>query len=162
MTLELSTIGVYGFNESTFFDALVNRRIDTFCDIRLRRGMRGSKYSFVNSTYLQQKLQTLGIRYIHVKELAPTQEVRSVQQREDKLINVKKRERLTLSPAFVKAYNRVILSTFDSRSFVSNLVPEARKIVFFCVEREPEACHRSLVVEKLASDLGASVEHIRP
>jgi hypothetical protein len=31
-----------------------------------------------------------------------------------------------------------------------------------CVERDPEACHRSLVAERLASDYGAIVVNLRP
>jgi len=31
-----------------------------------------------------------------------------------------------------------------------------------CVEREPSACHRSLIAERLAADPGASVSHLRP
>lgn len=31
-----------------------------------------------------------------------------------------------------------------------------------CVERDPEACHRSLVAECLATRHGVSVRHIRP
>lgn len=50
------TIGVYGKTESQFFDALKNADIDTFCDIRKRRGVRGSQYAFVNSTKLQSRL----------------------------------------------------------------------------------------------------------
>lgn len=36
------TIGVYGFDEQSFFQALQDAQIDTLCDIRARRGVRGS------------------------------------------------------------------------------------------------------------------------
>ena len=38
----------------------------------------------------------------------------------------------------------------------------AQVVCLFCVEGIPEACHRSLVAEKLSRDLGLPVEHIRP
>ena len=44
--LKIYTIGVYGKTEDEFFDALVENEIELFIDIRARRGMRGSKYSF--------------------------------------------------------------------------------------------------------------------
>lgn len=160
--LEFMTIGVYGFNETTFFETLVNQGIDTFCDIRQRRGMRGSKYSFVNSAYLQNKLQSLGIKYIHAKELAPNQEVRSMQQIEDQLNNITKRDRTELNTSFIEAYEQETLCKFDFKAFISNLGPDTNKVVFFCVEREPEACHRSLVARKITNDLRASVKHIKP
>jgi hypothetical protein len=68
------TIGVYNKSEQEFFNSLIGNNIDTFCDIRQRRGVRGSKYSFVNSTRLQEKLSNLDIKYGHIIDLAPTQE----------------------------------------------------------------------------------------
>ena len=31
-----------------------------------------------------------------------------------------------------------------------------------CVERDPEACHRSLVAERIAADYGLAVTDLRP
>lgn len=31
-----------------------------------------------------------------------------------------------------------------------------------CVERDPEACHRSLLAERLAAELRAEIVHLRP
>ncbi|HEY8810820.1 MAG TPA: DUF488 family protein, partial [Solirubrobacterales bacterium] len=31
-----------------------------------------------------------------------------------------------------------------------------------CVERDPEACHRSLIAAQLERDWGLEVEHLRP
>lgn len=31
-----------------------------------------------------------------------------------------------------------------------------------CVERDPEACHRSLVAARLASEFGLAVTHLKP
>lgn len=45
--MEFFTIGVYNSNENTFFKKLVDNRIDTFCDIRQRRGVRGAEYAFI-------------------------------------------------------------------------------------------------------------------
>ena len=41
--LELLTIGVYGFDPGGFFGALSAAGVDTFCDVRSRRGVRGSE-----------------------------------------------------------------------------------------------------------------------
>jgi hypothetical protein len=45
---------------------------------------------------------------------------------------------------------------------VAASLPSAGAAALFCVERDPEACHRSLVAERLAADHGASVTHLRP
>ncbi len=140
----LVTIGVYGYQENTFFQALRDAGVDTFVDIRGRRGMRGSAYAFANSARLQQRLRELGITYRHAKELAPPQDVRERQQQEDRQLGVTKRARTALSPAFVTAYEQTRLADLDSSTFVAGLGMDAWVICLFCVEREPGACHRSL------------------
>ena len=159
---KIVTIGVYGFDEAGFFQALADAKINTFCDIRLRRGMRGSKYAFVNSARLQQRLGELGIRYFHLKELAPSQEVRDKQKEEDARIGVGKRSREQLVQAFIETYHKERLSKFDSVRFIEKLGPDAEAVALFCVERQPEACHRSLVAGRLQQDFGLPVEHLQP
>jgi uncharacterized protein (DUF488 family) len=162
MKPRIVTIGVYGTDEAGFFQALSAAKVDTFCDIRLRRGMRGSTYAFANSKRLQKKLAELGIRYLHMKELAPTQTVRNKQKEEDDKIGVAKRSRERLGQAFVEAFAAECLCDFDSERFVQRLGPDAQVVAFFCVERTPEACHRSLVAGRLHQDLGLDVEHLQP
>ncbi len=162
MKPRLITIGVYGFDKDGFFQALQDAHVDTFCDIRLRRGMRGSEYAFVNSNRLQQQLQQLGIRYIHMKDLAPSQSIRNQQKVEDKLNRQAKRTRKTLEQTFISAYETECLSTFDSTDFMQRVGTEAKVISLFCVERDPQACHRSLAAKKIAHDLNLQLEHITP
>lgn len=160
--LRLLTIGVYGFTENGFFSALTDASVDVFCDIRRRRGLRGSQYAFANSRRLQARLQSLGIRYIHLKEMAPTEEVRNLQRHADKDTAVGKRDRLELSGAFVQGYAAQCLAELDSRTFVNQLGTDTGGVALFCVERYPEACHRSLLAKRLADDLGLRLEHITP
>jgi uncharacterized protein (DUF488 family) len=162
MTIELVTIGAYGWQPDRFFAALVEAGVDTFCDIRARRGVRGAEYSFANSERLQARLAALGIRYIHCKELAPSPETRQQQVAADQATQTAKRQRSALSPAFVAAYLRERLMGFDSAAFVAELGPEAHVVALFCVEREPTACHRSLLADRLARDLGAKVRNLIP
>ncbi len=147
--INIFTIGVYGYTENDFFQKLINSKIDTFCDIRRRRGVRGSKYSFVNSKKLQMKLAKLGINYVHYIELAPSNEVREKQKEFDKYQGVQKRKRIGLNQAFVEAYKKQNLITFDPDHFLSFLGSNAKNVALFCIEKEPNACHRSLVVEYL-------------
>jgi uncharacterized protein (DUF488 family) len=162
MKPKIVTIGVYGADEAGFFRALAAAKVDTFCDVRLRRGVRGSTYAFANSKRLQKKLAEMGIRYMHVRELAPTQAVRDRQKEEDQRIGVGKRSRERLGQTFIEAYETECLSGFDSGRFIQGLGPGAEVVAFFCVERGPEACHRSLVAGRLQHDLGLSVEHLQP
>lgn len=162
MNIKIITIGVFGFSEDAFFNALQEAQVDTFCDIRQRRGVRGATYAFCNSQRLQARLQELGIHYIHRKDLAPTTAVRQIQYAADKANKVAKRKRTTLGPAFVNAYQEEILIDFESHSLLDDLPDDTQVVALFCVERDPQACHRSLVASKLQDELGLEVEDILP
>ena len=162
MPLEFVTIGVYGWDAERFFAALRATEVDTFCDIRARRGVRGAEYAFANSARLQDRLAEMGVRYLHRRDLAPSQEVRSQQVAADRAARTAKRQRATLSPAFAEAYMRERLHDFDSTAFVADLGEQARIVALFCVEREPAACHRSLLADRLAQDLGVLIRHLVP
>ncbi len=161
--MQILTIGVYGFSEEVFFEKLKAAGVDTFCDIRWRRGVRGREYAFANSGRLQKQLAELGIRYLHFRELAPSPALRKRQMDADKAEGIAKRQRATLGQAFIAGY-REAMSGFDSRKFIEGLGLQTRVAAFFCVERDPAACHRSLLAERLKKDLGAEIEvaHLLP
>jgi uncharacterized protein (DUF488 family) len=148
--MEFFTIGVYNSSEQEYFNKLIENKIDTFCDIRQRRGVRGAEYSFVNSKRLQAKLNELDIKYGHIINLAPTSEIRNLQKEADTQIGELKRERNKLGDVFTIAYKNKVLGKFDFETFIDKLDEiGANKIVLFCVEERPEACHRSIVTDEL-------------
>jgi uncharacterized protein (DUF488 family) len=114
---KIYTIGVYGWTEEDFFNKLQEKNIDLFVDIRFRRGMRGGKYPFANSKYLQDKLKEIGIEYLHLKELAPTESIRAIQKQEDKKANVLTSTREHLASAYIEMYNRQVLDKYDLSIF---------------------------------------------
>lgn len=150
MDISLYTVGVYGSSENDFFDKITSNNIDTFCDIRRRRAVRGSQYSFVNSKRLQDKLKQLNVNYIYEIDLAPTKEIRDLQKKADEQNKIQKRQREELGFVFKNEYSNKIIANFDFPSFVERLKKAgANKVVLFCVEKTPNACHRSLVTNKL-------------
>ena len=160
MQPEIVTIGVYGFERTAFFQALLDMHVDIFCDLRARRGVRGSQYAFVNSARLQQSLQEIGIHYIHYKELAPSAALRAVQTEEDKQARIAKRARSTLSQRFIQGYKQECLAPLDAGQFITQISKNAAVICLFCVEHEPDACHRSLVAQYLSQELELKVTNI--
>ena len=159
--MEFFTIGVYNCTEKEFFNKLLQNNIDTFCDIRQRRGVRGAKYSFVNSNRLQNKLHELDIKYGYIPQLAPTTEIRELQKQTDNENGVLKSKRETLGQIFIIEYKNHILNKFDYDSFFENLNNVgANRIAFFCVEENPEACHRSILTNKLADKYNFKVTHL--
>jgi uncharacterized protein (DUF488 family) len=159
--IEVYTIGVYGSDAQSFFKKLIDNKIDTFCDIRRRRAVRGSEYSFANSKRLQKSLSELKISYLHILNLSPTDDIRKIQYAADKKKNVKLRKRETLSEEFISTYKKEILQKFDFQSFVDQLKAlGSRKVVLFCVEQNSHACHRSIVAEFLIKEYGFSVKDL--
>jgi uncharacterized protein (DUF488 family) len=159
--MEFFTIGVYNSTEKEFFEKLTQNNIDTFCDIRQRRGVRGAKYSFVNSNRLQQKLNDLEIKYGYVPDLAPTTEIRELQKEIDEEKGEFKRERQELGKVFVIEYKNRILKNFDFDKFFESLDQiGASRVALFCVEEHPEACHRSIVADKLMNNFNYKITHL--
>jgi uncharacterized protein (DUF488 family) len=136
----VATIGVYGFTARTFLDRLGKADVGLVLDVRQRRGVRGSEYAWANSARLQAALAEAEIDYRHHKELAPTTELRQLQYREDDRQGVGKRSRQELAREYRERYVAALM----------------------CVERDPEACHRSLIGERLAAEYGVVVTHLRP
>ena len=159
--MTIATIGVYGSTLDAFLGALRVAGVPLVIDVRQRRGVRGREYAWANATRLQRALAAAGIEYRHHKELAPTTELRQAQYREDARLGVGKRSRERLAPAYVEGYLREILDAADLGGFVASLPGDAPPALL-CVERDPEACHRSLIADRLRADHGVAVLHLRP
>jgi uncharacterized protein (DUF488 family) len=155
------TIGVYGFDQPAFLAALARARVTVLLDVRQRRGVRGSEYAWANSARLQAALAGAGIEYRHHKELAPTTELRRLQYAEDERLGVGKRSRVELAPEYRERYTHEILDGMDLEPIVDSL-PTHAAAALLCVERDPEACHRSLIADRLASEHGVSIRHLKP
>jgi uncharacterized protein (DUF488 family) len=162
----IATIGVYGFTAGAFVEKLTGGGVGLLLDLRQRRGVRGPDYSWANSARLQRSLAAADVAYRHVKDLAPTTELRQLQYREDDRRGVGKRNRIALAPEYAERYTREILDPFDLGALVAEL-PVDSVTALLCVERDPEACHRSLVAERLRAERlraehGLPVTDLRP
>jgi uncharacterized protein (DUF488 family) len=157
----LVTIGVYGWDQESFLAALREADVKQLLDVRQRRGVRGSQYAWANSKRLQAALSEAGIAYEHLPELAPTTELRHLQYAEDARQGVGKRSREQLAPEYVSRYVRERLDRVDLEPIVASM-PDDGDTALFCVERDPEACHRSLVAERMATQFGLELRHLRP
>jgi uncharacterized protein (DUF488 family) len=130
-------------------------------DVRQRRGVRGPQYAWANAARLEAALEAAGVGYLHAKELAPTTELRQLQYAEDARQGVGKRSRLELAPAYVERYTREVLGPADLGPLATRLERDG-PAALLCVERDAEACHRSLLAARLAEEHGFDVDHLRP
>ncbi|WP_244975932.1 DUF488 family protein [Nocardia huaxiensis] len=157
----MATIGVYGFDGESFVQRLRDADVGLLLDVRQRRGVRGPQYAWANSRRLQATLARAGIAYEHHRELAPTTELRQLQYAEDARQGVGKRSRRELAAEYTRRYTAEILARADLTPIVSAL-PIGATAALLCVERDPEACHRSLIAERLAVRHAVTIEHLRP
>jgi uncharacterized protein (DUF488 family) len=160
MAPTIATIGVYGFDRESFLATLAAAGVELILDVRQRRGVRGSEYAWANAKRLEAALAEAGIGYSHVSELAPTTSMREAQYREDARRGEGKRSRTVLAPEYVRRYEVEILAAVELEPLVAWV--GSSKAVLLCVERDAEACHRSLVAAHLERDFGYVVEHLRP
>jgi uncharacterized protein (DUF488 family) len=157
---EFATIGVYGFCGPAFIGALGDAEVGIVLDVRQRRGVRGSEYAWANARRLQTALEQAGIGYSHLPELAPTTEMRQLQYREDERRGEGKRSRTELAPGYVSRYTEDVLDQVDLEPIVNWVGP--KRAALLCVERDPEACHRSLIAARLERKFGSAVRHLKP
>ena len=159
--LRLVTIGAYGFDGESFVRRLRGADVRLLLDVRQRRGVRGPEYAWANSRRLQAALAQARIAYEHHPELAPTTELRQLQYAEDDRQGVGKRSRRALADEYARRYTTEILDRADLAPVVSAL-SSGEVAALFCVERDPQACHRSLIAQRLAERHGVAIEHLRP
>jgi uncharacterized protein (DUF488 family) len=160
--MKVFTIGVYGWDEEDFVQAIRDAAPDVFVDVRRRRGLRGRTYAWANSTRLQAMLANSGIPYVHRLDVAPSDATRHIVAKDANSAGIGYRERTSLSQEYLDAYGQEVLEGFGSAGFLESLGEGLASIMLFCVERTPAACHRSLLAERLGGDLGAEVMHILP
>lgn len=155
------TIGVYGADADGFLDALREHRVDLLCDVRARRGVRGSRYGFANARRLQDLLAGAGIPYLHLPELATTDEMRDRQHAADRAAGVGQRSRTRLDHEVARSY-AALLSAAPAREALERVGRSAERPCLMCVEGEPAACHRSIAAAALAEALDVEVVHLIP
>lgn len=156
----IATVGVYGFDRDSFGATLRGAGVELVLDVRQRRGVRGSEYAWANARRLQEALAESGIAYSHLRELAPTTALREAQYAADAERGEGKRSRTVLAPAYVEGYTAQILDQVDLEPIVRWI--GRQKAALLCVERDPEACHRSLVAARLRDEHGFAIENLVP
>jgi uncharacterized protein (DUF488 family) len=135
--MKIYTIGFTQKRAERFFDLLRQNKIERLVDIRLKPG--GQLAGFAKQEDLPYFLDKLadGCQYVHMPELAPSQELLSTY-------------RAGLDWAdYVKRFEALM----DERGIPQTLKREEFEELtscLLCSEHTPEHCHRRLVAERLA------------
>ena len=130
--------------------------------MRQRRGVRGREYAWANAKRLQAALEQAGVGYEHHPELAPTTELRQLQYAEDDRLGVGKRSRTRAGARVPRALHRRDPRQGRPLRRGRASYPPTAAGALLCVERDPEACHRSLIAERLAAEYDVEISHLRP
>ena len=143
--MKLFTIGYEATTVAEFIAALQNARVERVIDVRALPLSRRPGFS---KTPLRGALAEAGIDYVHLKALGTPADGRAA-ARAGRLEDLKRiyTDQLELPEAMVQAEQ------------MRELTAE-RPSALLCYEREPAQCHRSLLLDAVASD--AHVTHLFP
>lgn len=141
------TIGFTKKNAETFFGLIKAAGTSTLIDVRLNNISQLS--GFAKRDDLKYFLKEIcNTSYVHLPELAPTQDILAPYQKKE--ISWNKYEELFLNLMAKRNIERTINSSTLHNSCL------------LCSEHEPHFCHRRLVVEYLnkTTDLKMNVKHL--
>lgn len=141
------TIGFTRKRAEEFFALLRGAGVETLVDIRLHN--RSQLAGFAKRDDLAWFAREIaGIEYVHVPDLAPTQELFEAYKR-----------RGGSWAAFEQGFRQLMETRGAVEGFDRGLL--RRRPCFLCSEAAPEHCHRRLVAEALAAtEPGMQVMHL--
>ena len=140
------TIGYTGFSVEELIATLHRRKINVVIDVR--SSPYSERYSDYNKDSIEKALGSHGIHYRnYAHEFGARQE----------------------NPAFYTNDGYLDFELFaKSEQFLSgvekirNSVAKGYHVVFFCAEKEPINCHRTILVARAFSNFGYPIEHLLP
>ena len=144
--MKLVTIGFTKKSAESFFTKLQRAGVRRLVDIRLNNVSQLA--GFAKRDDLRYFAGALcGIEYVHVPDLAPTQEML---------------DRFKSGDGNWASYERQFLELMQSRRVETTLVPEfLDRACLLCSEDRPQHCHRRLVAEYLQQQWNdVEIEHI--
>jgi uncharacterized protein (DUF488 family) len=140
MSIELFTIGFTQKSAREFFTLLKQSGVRRVLDVRLNNNSQLAGFSKKDDlAYFLRELG--GIDYVHLPELAPTQEI----------LNAYRKHKGDWS-----VYEREFLELMARREIEKKIAPELlQQGCLLCSEHLPHHCHRRLVAEYLNAKWGA-------
>lgn len=143
--MKTMTIGFTGKSAKKFFDLLKSAHVKTLLDVRISNTSQLSGYSKRDDLeyFLMEIAQ---IKYIEVKELAPSKAILSPYQKSE--ISWEKYEDLYLN----EISRRLVERQLDPVAFDESCL--------LCSEHKPHLCHRRLAIEYLNEKWGNNIDII--
>jgi len=136
MSVQLFTIGFAQTSAKDFFTLLRNSKVKRVVDVRLNNTSQLSGFSKKDDLRFFLR-EVCGIDYVHVPDLAPTQEILDAYKKHKGSWDV---------------YEQEFNSLMSKRAIEKSLPREVLDGgCLLCSEKKPHHCHRRLVAEYLAN-----------
>jgi uncharacterized protein (DUF488 family) len=146
VTIRLSTIGFTKKTAETFFTRLAQAGVKRVLDVRLNNNSQLAGFSKRDDlAYFLKAIA--GIEYVHVLDLAPTQELLDRYKKVDKDW-----------PAYERDFLKLMADRHIETTVPANLLDSG---CLLCSEDKPHHCHRRLVAEYLREKWGGvEIRHL--
>ncbi|MEO8493849.1 MAG: DUF488 domain-containing protein [Planctomycetota bacterium] len=143
-TPPILTIGHSNHTEEVFLDLLSRHRIDVLADVRSHPYSRYNPH--FNRESLQQAVKAAGVRYLFLgDQLGGRPEDEASYDQTGHVLYW----RVAESPEFLAGIERLERGRVQYR------------VALMCSEEDPAVCHRYLLVSRVLTERGGSVEHVR-
>lgn len=142
----LLTIGYQETTQAAVLDALRLAGATLLIDVRAVAASRRPGFA---KSQLAAGVSTIGVGYLHLRGLGTPPD-----------------GRLAARSGHHDELRRIYglhLETVEAQRDLAQLaaiVEAGQRVCLLCLERQPHHCHRALVAERLAADLGCGIEHL--
>lgn len=146
--MKIYTIGFTKKSASSFFGALKDSGAKRLVDVRLNNKSQLAGFAKRDDlAYFLKELRGVDLEYVHVPDLAPTQE----------LLSAYRNRKISWN-----TYERKFLELMEERRIEETVHSDVLEDgCLLCSEHEPDHCHRSLVVKYLQKRWGGiEVDHL--
>lgn len=130
----LVTVGYGGFSPSTFVEHLLDLGVETLVDVRYSPVSRRPGFS---KGALASRLESSGIRYVHLKDLGAPKPLRELLAG------------MGDYPLFFSQYRYHAEQQHGALEQVA-LLGECQRVALMCLEVDPLLCHRHVIAELLS------------
>jgi uncharacterized protein (DUF488 family) len=148
VTHTLHTIGYEAANVDDFLGTLTEAGVTLLVDVRRVASSRRPGFA---KTRLGENLATVGIRYLHLRELGTPAEGRAAARAG----RTEEMKRIVRGQLETEAAQQELQA-------LAELVAGGSATCLLCLEAEPAECHRSVVAEELARRVPLTVQHLFP
>ncbi|MBN2488006.1 MAG: DUF488 domain-containing protein [Methanosarcinaceae archaeon] len=137
--MKLFTIGFTKKSAKTFFEILIKNKVKTVIDIRLNNKSQLAGFTKADDlTYFLDEIA--GINYVHMSNLAPSKE----------LLQGYKNNKISWTD-YQDEYLKMIMDRNILEKLNQHILENS---CLLCSEPTPENCHRRILAEYLAENLG--------